>query len=1056
MRGYVKNKKGMAVSRSSSRDPSLVRDYTYIINTARDPLGTRGIVEIWAKQPLATQYTQVTNVIHNVPFTSPGSPQSLSALYPVIPYRFMLGEINAAKWSLLPDATPPYGSWTNVLNPGLDQFNLEAYNIGSVNQPYIEVNLTRDQVSRLVNNYATSSYAWCGQSTTKKTVGNDIKLDDINLGISVYQQSDVIDYLAISVVTRITLTGITYTVPCVILYKITKSLTSVACDFISWTFGVPSNHINDLTCGGQINSAQPDGGPALEMWNYNFIGGQNYNGGQGSPRDLYPCDLGTLVDSHINSSRILIASFISSWDASLRRWQALRAVFPMNLSSTYVGFYAPSDPVYWSNYAIPAQGGLSLPATQSDLVPLSLKCIQFPTANYQVIAFCFADYTILVFMQWISVIREISVKYMSDVDIEAYGTGFAISYMSYRTAPNPSRVSVINTGSNATLFTRIPTQPVAQLVDNLCSYLSFSPIVTYSAAMPTEMIYTVKIMKTSAGPSATQPFWPLSTSININDNSYTVYSASENPYLKETNGSIYLHIINGTIPVISLIQGVTVSTANAGGFVSSFGNIIICPNNSVIYSVLRTYENTVYDYNNSDIRIGAAVSPTGNFSYVGLVGGQVDVILDIPNSYGVFRSNVSIPGVNPGDVPKWSIDYFKTRVDFSFDLFSNPAGYGAMIGTSPTCSVDIWNDNNNTKIGHSSSLGFIGYDTGGNSDIQSRMTLDLSNSPGVGGKSFSDVGYTLSNIRAVVTIDNPEKTSLTLTGLKFIPPNVAVAISVSSTRVINSSVVAIATKSNSTSTINNLVLHEFTSDGSESSPDTTSLTPFKLRINGPTFTSGNFPFTLTNYSKGDYFYIDWDENAGRLLTNKTPHISVVTDHIYSISSVSIFINGVNDTVAIAEASTPFTVVTPNAPQAVVAATFTTSHEVWPPIADMIDVNRYPNLKSATMVVVPKQVWPDIPAYNNGASPPYPNGTAAFAQYLIDTTLAWSTDNVVTATYATGIITKTQTLTANVKKTKEYQIFLIIKDEFDQVSVYHLTSTDKSDNQFTYRTEFGQT
>jgi hypothetical protein len=335
-------------------------------------------------------------------------------------------------------------------------------------------------------------------------------------------------------------------------------------------------------------------------------------------------------------------------------------------------------------------------------------------------------------------------------------------------------------------------------------------------------------------------------------------------------------------------------------------------------------------------------------------------------------------------------------------------------------------------------------------------------------KGYEDEGYNLTNITAKIKIYAPDTITRTITGISFTPPTHGISLSVSDTKTIDETISYTVTKTNSQSKSRSCVFTQV--KDSVKNPFNDGNLVNKLNKNSSLVDTKSL--SLNGCAKGDYVKAEWEEELnGRTFHKNTDIVSIVKGHRYYLEDpVQICINGEDKTYELFNKK--FVHVDPGGSSVDIAVSgINITHENFSShdnSADDVptDHRRYPIISSLTLYVVPSNTWPSYKTQYWRGSPikiyykeipeveapvTYPNGGSVFADYIANL----PNNNAFSISYGgTTISLSDIVISTNVTVTGTYQIFLVVKDEYDQCSVFNITSNDKFGTTKTYRTNFG--
>lgn len=1031
MFGYLNNKKGFVVSRGTTKDTAYVVDDSWC----------DGRILVYQKQTSDVNYTYK------------------GTLYPVIPYRFILCDPDAIKCVSSVD-----GDLISLFNPGLscDGSYIQGLpNLLDTSCKFVEINLTQNQAKKLLHSkdyvvqkdsnrsfvYAAADQYSIGRVTNMSLVVKNI---DTNTDCLIISMLSTVRYVIrqenpnrytfasyflpiISTLYSPTYAHAHYSIPVILIYDIVHSNINYNTRIVprAWTYGFPSECLSELHSGmGKIN---PSLDSPLGGFNYNYIAGDNI--ATPTATSWFPGDLGSLIDSCTNGTDLFIISCISSKNPG--KWLNKLYLFKIDdvFSQDTSGFLS-STTTYFKTFNTFSFGSFISSCYNNNCVLAGLSMSDSGKPS-----------TILFAANVDGSKSEIiTVSHSSSVDIEAYNDGFVLGLIN----TTSKSYQVLSTDSGSSLPYKFNNRYINC---DLLSEYGFSTL------------YTVDNMTTAKAESTLTSYY---TNTKYNELGISITSSeaitSQNPAITNSSDFCFLYSFPSQPPITAIFKYaknyVVFRFAN-GNALDSVRQKLLSSSTTSTYAVMNIDSKAIYDCKNSDIKFGT----TGEIFFKNSDGSNAKVLVQIDNCSGIFRDSVGV-----------QIDPFKTRMDLQFSYYGTKniydttcgsCGYWAVLVKPDVESVLTYNDK---KIGESKLLHFVEYDVNGLFKTHIPVELNLSNVFDDENRSYADDGYTLNNISIQTKIYVQNTIIHKVNGLSFSPPSRSISIVPNVSKYLKGSVTLTATKTNALSRIKDGSLNIIQGTMVDNSTSY-GMGNFASKINElSTTATAIHNITPLSAKKGSYFYITWvEEIGGRNLSNATQKIPVVGGHRYIFDNTSsypkIYLNSVDKTDDIFNSSDPYLYLDPAGGMVSIKVEFSVIHENFSTIDGLTDAQRYPVISQISLLVVPyvggfpRQILrgkvlyvdfsmvleEDVP---QGAPLTYPNGTNSFASYL-SYIAAFSGSK----SYGGSTTSKTDSITIDVNKSGRYHLFLIVKDEYDQCSVFHITSKNRYNGKKTYRTEF---
>lgn len=1068
MLGYINNKKGFSVSRNGTTDVAYILDHEY-------SNGYRIVIRAYNRTSGNTY--DLANPI---------------TFWPIVPYRLRINDVdvinkawNSSDKSLL-----------TLFNPGLTWSGDTITGWQGDDQ---EINFTRNQVSWLDGCMSRGAKYTSMKTPSDYYIGTGsqfITVNDDAVSMAVSNKDASADYVILAVCSTIKLsfkhalslnsssssfTTCVYTLPTVLVYEVPRTNT-VSCTVSltpkSWTYNLVSANEWISPTTWKLN-------PELAVSPDTYL--PNFNFSSLSYSKQLPIDFGCIQDITFDGTDLYLAEEMGHvcYDDQQRLW--MQVLKKANILVA-VGFYtfSTADLLFFPNYF-----GFLKRADGSRLLNLATHASIDINGTILCVVYSKVDGPFIYFSDTTDPRNIYTVKTITDAKIctvDKYLDGFLLgfdtggAYHFYYTGAKATVVSRVaasgdrlnNTMDNLKTLAGFsllgsltkPVQPKdnKKLLDMATegSFLNRYDLITdlRKNVMPTSNDYVPKGITNSFGNGT------LGAS-----NNYAVFSYKDTEVFMVEYSSTGFNIRSPSNSRIINVGGKLVSDGN-----SNF------PANTQCY---LTYNNTNGIITNlQNIATGAIViGSSGQFVYSldeTVTDNGIWAVFQINNCSGIYRLNTGTTGwesnLGGGEVG-CPVDYDFTREDFKFeydgnyDTFISSAGvngYWARL-KEPITEVTVTRTSTGANLLESDNgINYIQYSSTGACRIHIPVKLNLGSEADALGKVYADSGYSLSDVKVTVKINAPVPITKTFSNIIFRPPSSSIGITSAITKVFNNYIDYTATKTDTNSKIYNLCINEKTKTDANTVPR--ELTVFKDNINAAAISaSTTYRVALQKCTKGDYFYLSWVENiSDRSITTPNAGVkSYIKDHRYLISNPTLYIDDVDETDDVYNSSSPYLYLDPGGASVNLKVRFSLNHETFDEgdfNAGLVDTDRYPLVSQISLAAVPARTWPAVRTRMNkmvpliyifkkdppvGAPVTYPNNTDQFATELLATTGAI----ITTSGYAATTELTGASITVPVTVSKQYQLFLIVKDEYSQYSVFHITSKNKEDNSKTYRTEF---
>lgn len=1080
-RGYVNNRNGFAISRNASNE-----DVAYSLITRKSNTGDTLMVETWYRVGDSFRYGK--------------------QLTPVLPYRVIVGD--DSYFSRLNNRselwTPQCSGTTVIYNPGM---SLNAD--GGVTEPgvgfhasyrFIELNVTRSQLELynkedlLLQRPVLSPRTDASISDEEHTMlskGFTVKADDKQAGMLVKNQDVNTDILYIWVVSTVEITGegyrwwvptqgspthddsktslgtiyMKYSLPVLVKFEVdrTNQTSSVSLSPFSWKYALPlskftSLDTNDAMTLSRINSSVV-GAFSAKSWNYNLLSGREIVIGSDGRYDFIPAVRGTIVDAcwdSINDQIVLFGAH-GYFNRSKGKW--LQARYSCTYSDFTTPFSSETSALRWKeadnewisarriscaengNYILTSFnffGELQpqLPPTHNGSQSLHILELYLLTGG--------GEFTT---QQYINGIHQMGC-------VHAYGTRWLFMVL------GEGKVKLYRTGTAAQMISNFngTKSPVSSFA--LATFGNFTLLLEYSAAYlgpskllwggndPSKFAHTIgpwaslgipKIRIDEAGEDKT-----LSSTANTSDARYWK--------------TYHLNTLFGRV-----IQIVKIAWDKSS--VRTYQPAYISPALDTVTDGITSYKDDGLNSSgyfkmrpliNGSVEIVPRDIPefvipnSGNLSYwenptfQSIDGKGVRLIMDILDCSGVYRTGNWTDEMSHGQKGV-AIDWTQTRKDLAFkfngDLTSYQAG-GGVSGywvslISPTHTFSMKHQGYElVRSKKAESVLFSNYDTDGAFTTNLTFYLDLEEYQG-----YSDPGFSISDVEWKLVIQTQDP--IVATGVVDIsPPDPSGEITNSGVYKAVATVDYNITSADDT-TLDNVVLLK---NGKEYK---------KLgRISGPY--DELYSMDFSDAKIGSYYGFSYNpllHDSRSNLSLESEKITYVKGHKYSLSDVSITIDDVDKTEDIRTSEKPYLYASPGAANSVVEVTFSADHLTWAPAYPATDHWSYPVISGAYLIFVsPVYQYPITNgiAYEEPVPVGYPatysNGSYAMASYLLDLYDATAASLKDYRSYGgTTVELAGETLSGIISSDGDWQIYLIIEDEFNQSSAFCVSNLARNYN-----------
>lgn len=1024
MQGYVRANRGFVVSSDGITDTAYVAD--------REGTGTGFALKIrvYAKPGTSVDYAYRYSIT------------------PVIPYRLLV-------FGDTPLDNRDFFRGTNasasvpLFNPGVTYSDvLDGLPADLWHLSVSELNCTRSMMDKISASPYVKAYR---TDVSKFALYRGVEVHDTNASILLKTIDTSTDKIILSVVTKIqgsvvpNSTGspiqIRYTVPLILKYTVDKTKSS---DYQllpdAWSYAVPSDLIANGSAyptdflpvaRGRLSESY-NGSLDSQHWNWNAIP-IILNGRY----DLQPYDLGSLCSSV--SDGVNVATVVAYSAFKSDAWYSQYAI------SHFDGFWDASGYVQNTDTKVARKKyrGYFFP---------SMTTAAFNNGLYLFsVSSSFRDRSVSELVAVNSTFDSTAAKtiFCKSLSVTEQSNGFYVGGVSGDT------FKFYDTGDATTLISRIsPLSLTIQDLPNSAHRLGF-----------TDVGITKKGISHDSSPLSS-----VVKRLGI-DSTFTMETNSENTYVGAQYDVMYVNNLGGATPVATdIVDGNSiVLNPNYALLDSSKAQLMATPSGSNTWSVLTQLEGqvTVKELKSPSFTI----ADSGIFRYSSSQNADssngVNTLLEI-NCSGIFSTGTWVEKIADGQKGV-RVDRSKTRDDFRFsydgrsDDFTYVGGWGYWANiVKPSIEVEVFYGTAAPRmISRFNGAAFARYDTTGNCILEAGLTLFLDGVKDSLGRNYEDEGYDLTDLTAKLRMNSAESIAQTITGLEFSPPSPTVSISTAATKYVSRLIPLSLVKTSVRSIVDNVVVHEINNKVEKAH----ELTNIKSLFNDNASYSGSKNVSVGSCTKGDYFFFTWIEGINGRLFNKTSGIkSYVKGHRYLLSSPTILIDGTDKTSEIT--NTDFVVIKPGGGSANVEVSFTLTHEDFSSrnrSQDGVptDNNRYPVLETVYLFLVPRQSWPRVETHEGrqywfeeqvpvGSPITYPNGTSTFVSALA---AASSFDTSIS--YGGTTITATDDIDLDIDENGTYQIFLVARDEFNQYSVFHITSLHKIDGRRTYRTQFSE-
>lgn len=1015
--GFVFSRKGFVVSRTTNRDAA------YVLRTVDDGRsGQKLTIDIYKKLTGDLDYTFFKTFI------------------PVLPYRIIVRDVDFPVLTNTSIDIPTF-------NPGLTHNQVTGKIEGLPDltndfYQFAELNVTRNIAPKFERTRVGQKIGGIELTYTSPK----FTLHDTNASICVNPENDETDKIILSVVTQIQMRtsdiSETYRIPLILVFSIRLDK-----DYVkettylpdAWTYSdiIPDGIFEKSRYYyGQINRINTD--PETDLWNYNVIAGKDFS--RGGATFFSPGSMGVLIDTATDGTDALVTCATTFNENSI--WNTkidCCSISDIFIKTGYFGISYKRKGIPITSECVPTMVN-SVFKNNIYLSCISIKAGNLTSSENDVFSYLIAmadDFSTNSYIK-ITGAKSLSADMHSDRFLLGLLDGDV--FKAYLTVIASSLIATLAAVVSGDLSVNI-----AQL-ESTCSF---------SRVGDDKPGFATQINNAGFDGNSTEN----STGLSRNYNN-VIYVVGVN----NTNSLFIFNNKNG-LRLSSLTEGVDHFDSVSTQTINSNANetpdlytVLTCTNGLDIYSIK--------DYKNSKVTIGTSASFA--YSSTNITDDSLELLLEIPGCTGIFALN----SVWSDDKNGILIDTQKTRQDFRFAYNGNKADYTGGTGLGdygywadliePEVEIKLIYEDEPISCTFKS-LSFAKYDTDGSCVIQIGLTLD--NPPDdISNTNYKEEGYSLSPITVELTIKSIDQIFKSIENVEFTPPPHSTSITMP-TKTISRSISPTATKSNILSKVPQVTLNQIHYDSSkdEISPKITRITGAEDLFDQGLLTSEAFSIDLDSCSKGDYAFVKWNEklNDRPFLDFKTAIVSYVGGHRYTIGGTpKIYLDGVDKTDAIFNSKEGYVDINPDGNVIIKVSGFNINHENFSEHdrdEDNVptDSNRYPLIDKLYLMIVPKQIWPifygtSVYLENPpvGAPITYPNGTSAFYSRLDELAGANKTDQTINAIEITnGSIQKTITTA------KDYQIFLVVKDEFSQYSIYHITSNLTENNQKTYRTKF---
>lgn len=1091
-RGYVHNRKGFSISRNGSGE-----DIAYILNIEDTPTGKRLKVETWYKKGSVFVEGLTWNPIipyrvmfndHSVIWALNQKPELWQQQASGSDLIFNPGVSLNAEGKL--DAPVNVGPNSTVR--------------------FIELNLTRDQIpqyvyDRFIWQKPATTIRGAPNADLRRTYwdrGLDCKVHDAQAGFIVRNQDANTDVLYIWVTTVVTMHGTMYRVlnssstkqlgvketryslPVLLKIEVDRPSLKIATtnpNFtpVAWKYALPlakftSSSTDDIMALSVINAGL--GSSFLtHSWNMNLISG---NDGIIDETDSYydyiPAPRGTILDACWDSvnSDVVVCGAHGYYNRIKQKW--LQAFYVCTYNSFASSFSAEDTNPRWREMLVDymsirrvscAQNGNYILMTANDYG------IQNPDAarEDQINSVQWIELYILTGGSAAYVTKQIVNGEIEMGYVHPYGTTWAFMVLHEN-----SKVKVYQTSSAATMASTFAGTNFGLNLDGLVDHRGFTFLKEY-VYRTERVLQTYKTLKLWGG--VNQIFFA-----NAGGDVYWwgkiglpkifIDETGEDKTMSRRMGpgggpgyhelfwkSYHLNVLhNRIIQIVNMTAGsCTILTYQSDYSSTALDTITDGITSYQDYGVGSSdYYKMQIDTVSTVDRLGKiqeivpyiqgefTISESGNIGYwsnptfESIDGKGVRVVLWINNCSGVFRSGnwTRIANGQAGV----NVDWTQTRKDLSFvfggdyDSYAsiNGSGYYWAVLSDPSWEISM--NHQGTELipsKNGEALLFANYDTNGIFQTHVDCYLDMSSY----GDQYSVPDFSLSDVAWKLVIHTQDP--IVATGLLDIAPP----------------------SPSGTITTSGIYKAAFATNYYMSSNTSTALENVRLLKNGQLYktlgtlnypVSRTYPLDFSDAVAGTNYRFNYVPSlfSSKKLPEQTSEIlTYVRGHKYSLSDVTISIDGSDKTDEIRDSEKGYVYVSPGASSATIDVTYSISHANWTEAYPSNLERTYPVISGAYLMITPLLYLPPIWQGGIAEEPPpvgssatYPNCSYYFVDQLLN---IW--DNVAAArrdyqAYGGTTIDLTgETLSVDIEQNGKWHIYLIVEDEFLQGSAWNITN-----------------